>query len=227
MRAAGRLGRLLVSHRERARTWNEAKLALCRWRRAERVPAKPRWAVFEMASVCNLRCPLCNTGGLRDCFPQVERGVMAPATFRQVLDTLLPELRSALFYSWGEPFLNPDLAECVRYAHARDVATQVSSNMMRYTGELGQALIEGGLDRLVVSCDGTTEESYARYRCGGRLATVVRNVEDLLARRRAAGRRTPAVEMQFIVFRHNEHEREAYRRFWTERGASVRFLRMS
>lgn len=204
---------------------------LCGWSFRLRLPValgRPYEAIVEMSNRCTLHCPLCSTGGLRSAAPHLRRGEMAPEVFRKTLDRLLPWVEHILLYNWGEPFLNQSLCDCVAYATRKRVLTCVSTNMQLYTEELGRNLIAAGLSELVVSCDGLTQESYARYRTSGSLAKVVDGVSNLLELRTQQGAHFPVVTMQFIVFRHNEAEREAFERQWRAAGVDkVRFVHMS
>lgn len=193
-----------------------------------RLPNKPIHAIFEMTNACNLRCPLCNTGGLQQHFRHIDKGLMRFAVFKAGIDKLSPQIQTVLLYTWGEPLLNKELYRCIEYAYHQGVDTVISSNMMLYDEKLGEKLIHSGLTKMIVSCDGLTQESYERYRRGGDLNTVTENVENLLALRRRHSSVYPKVEMQFIVFQHNEHEMADYRRFWEMKGVdAVNFIRMS
>lgn len=193
-----------------------------------KVYSKPINAIFEMSSACNLRCPLCNTGGLKDHFKHVKRGSMSFETFKAGLDKLLPEVESVLLYNWGEPLLNKELFTCIDYARKHHVHTQMSSNMTLYSPEKGTALIDAGLSKLIVSCDGLTQKTYGKYRVGGDVSVVAANTLDMIRQKKERRSPTPWVEMQFIVFGHNEDEMEEYRQFWMNKGAnSVNFIRMS
>jgi radical SAM protein with 4Fe4S-binding SPASM domain len=193
-----------------------------------RVYNKPVNVIFEMASYCNLNCPLCNTGGMGEHFKHIERGLMKFETFKKGLDKLLPEIGSVLLYNWGEPFLNKDIFKCIKYARKNDVETQLSTNMMLYSEEVGRKLIESRLTKLIVSCEGLTQETYGKYRVGGDLSRVTEGVENMIMLKKELGSEYPLIEMQFVVFKHNEDEMERYEQFWKSRGVdSVNFIRMS
>lgn len=193
-----------------------------------RVCNKPMHALFEMSSACNLDCPLCNTGGLKHEFKHIKRGNMSFNTFKKGMDILLPQLEHILLYNWGEPFLNKDLVRCVSYATNKHVTTQLSTNMNLYTPELGRDMIESGLTKMVVSCDGLTQETYVQYRTGGDLSKVEAAVLDLIAQKKQYKSQFPLIEMQFIVFAHNEHEIEDFETYWKSKGVdTVNFIRMS
>jgi radical SAM protein with 4Fe4S-binding SPASM domain len=100
--------------------------------------------------------------------------------------------------------------------------------MQLYTHRLGADLLAAGLTKLTVSCDGLSQETYARYRVGGDLQRVKTGVQHLLALKAARRAVYPLIEVQFIVFRHNEHEMEAFARYWRDVGVDrVSFIRMS
>lgn len=205
--------------------------ALCRLSFRLRLPislGRPWHAVIELSNCCNLRCPLCTTGGLQATAPHIRRGVMPLETFQRTIDLLSPQLWFVELYNWGEPFLNKALGECIRYAHSRGILTQISTNMQLYTEALGEQLIACGLTKLIVSCDGLTQETYEKYRAGGSLEKVHSSVRHLLDLRKARGQAYPYVEIQMIVFRHNENEMAAFKQHWLHQGVdNVAFVHMS
>ena len=79
-------------------------------------------------------------------------------------------------------------------------------------------LVASGLDVLVVAIDGTSQETYERYRVGGRLADVLANVRTLRRVQDELGDRRTEVRWKFVVNRHNEHELEAARSMARELG---------
>ena len=73
------------------------------------------------------------------------------------------------FYFQGEPLLNKDLPLMIREAHDAGLYTIVSTNAQAMTPELAKALVSAGLDRIIISMDGLTQETYEAYRVGGSL----------------------------------------------------------
>lgn len=189
---------------------------------------KPVNAIFEMSNNCNLNCPLCNSGSLRRYYKHIQRGCMNFETFKAGLDKLLPELESILLYNWGEPLLNKELFICIEYANKNRVKTQLSTNMMLYTEEIGKKLVETELTKLIVSCDGISQETYEKYRQGGNLSKIIEGVDNLIEFKKILKVKTPLIEMQCIVFKFNENEMAEYEKFWKARGVdAVNFIRMS
>ena len=207
---------------------NELACSLSHWLKLPISFGKVSYAIIELSNYCNLRCPLCTTGGLKEANPNIERGMMSLDCFKVCLDKLLPYLRYLELYTWGEPLLNKDVCSCIRYANDKRVVTQLSTNMQLYTEDIGNQLIESGLKKIIVSCDGLTQSTYERYRVGGSLDVLERNVKHLIKTKEGSGSNYPYIEVQFIVFRHNENELGAFREHWLSMGVeNVHFIAMS
>jgi len=85
-------------------------------------------------------------------------------------------------------------------------------------------LVDSGLDEIMISLDGITQETYATYRRGGRLERVVDNIRALDAEKRKRKTNKPLMELQFIIMKHNEAEMEGFRNLAAELGADrIRF----
>lgn len=184
-----------------------ANLAGCHAEMALRravVRSSPYILRVEATNTCNLRCPGCATGlGINP----TPKGFLDLDAFRRVLDEVSPTLLLTRLDGLGEPLLHPRIADLVALAHARGSATALSSHFGERTLRPGLAadLVDAGLDYLVVSIDGPTQESYERYRVGGTLRVVTEHVRELVAVRRARRSRVPLIEIQFIGFDHNRH----------------------
>ena len=185
------------------RILNSARLRVCSLVRRKVVRNMPESLSVEPASVCNLRCPECTLGDGR---LQRPGRLMDLATFGNALQPLAPWLVSCQFFLQGEPTLNPDLCQMIAEAHRRRIFTTISTNGQTLTPELSRNLVASGLDRLIVSVDGTTQEVYERYRVGGSLHAAIDGIGNMAAARKALSRHNPLIEVQFIVFRHNEHQ---------------------
>src|SRR5262245_24272790 len=158
--------------------------------------------MLEPTRRCNLRCPLCITGR-----GEVVRAPdLSAAQFRTILDQFEGGCRSMIFHNYGEPLLNRELPEMIAYAKAQGTGfTSLSTNATLLDEWWCERLATCGLDEIVVCVDGLTQETYERYRVGGKLHKVNAGIRRLVQRVRERGSALQVV-MQFIVFRHNEHE---------------------
>jgi MoaA/NifB/PqqE/SkfB family radical SAM enzyme len=182
---------------------NLALVELERKRRRIQLHGHPYLLIIDPCNYCNLRCPLCPTGlgtlGRKQAMLSLEH-------FKQYFDPLAPYLFETYLHNWGESLLNKQVFSMIEYAQSRNVGTNLSSNLSETSSADIDRLLDSGLEYLIVSLDGTSAESYSKYRVRGKFDSVVENMHELIRRRNARGRKTPRVEWQFIVMKQNERE---------------------
>src|SRR5262249_15584389 len=75
-----------------------------------------------------------------------------------------------------------------------------------------EGIVTSGLDRAILSIDGTTQDVYEKYRRKGDLGLVFENVKKLVVAKKKLGSLTPNLVWQFLTFEHNAHQvRDAIR----------------
>ena len=151
---------------------------------------RPMFVSVEPSAVCQLRCPECpvGQGGVSRQNSAVRPPFMSSEVWQRTLDEIKRYAHTVQFYFQGEPLLNPNLPQMISQAHAEGLYTIVSTNAQAMTEPKAEALVGAGLDRIIVSMDGLTEESYNAYRVGGSLAKT----KEALRMLRAAKRRLRA-----------------------------------
>ena len=138
--------------------------------------------------------------------------------FQKTIDELHKEIFYLTFYFQGEPYLNPKFLEMVKYASGKNIYTSTSTNAHYLDDANAKATVESGLDRLIISIDGTTQESYQSYRIGGDLQKVIDGTKNILKWKKELKSGTPHVIFQFVVFRQNEHEVEEIQKLGKQLG---------
>lgn len=174
-----------------------------RWRRKPVQWGLPFNISLEPTTSCNLRCPECPSG-LRS-FTR-ETGMQQQAFFNKTIDELKDTLTYLYLYFQGEPFLNPKFLDMVQYASSRGIYTVTSTNAHYLTPEKAEQVVRSGLDRIIISIDGTTQETYQQYRVGGKLEKVIEGTKNLIAQKKALKSNTPHVVFQFLVVKPNQHQ---------------------
>jgi radical SAM protein with 4Fe4S-binding SPASM domain len=207
------------------RAWNLYKVLasyqLSKWLKKPIQWGFPVSISFEPTTSCNLRCPECPSG-LRE-FSR-PTGMLQKDFFRETIDDIYKELLYLTFYFQGEPYLNPDFLEMVKYAHDKGIYTGTSTNAHYLTDEKAKKTIESGLDRLIISIDGTTQDVYQSYRVGGKLDKVIEGAKNIVKWKKALNSKTPFVFFQFLVVKPNEHQIEEIKQLAKEIGVDqVRF----
>ncbi len=184
-------------------------------RRTPDMRALPMSLSIEPTTSCNLRCPECPSGLRSFTRPT---GMLDPELLGPVLDELRDGLVYINLYFQGEPTLHKQFEDLVRTCKTRRLYTSTSTNAHYLTPERAARIVASGLDRLIVSIDGTTQEAYAAYRVGGTLQRVLDGTRAVLEARRATGSATPHVVWQFLVVGPNEHQVPDIRRLAREYG---------
>ncbi len=126
--------------------------------------------------------------------------------FKETIDTIYKNVYYLTFYFQGEPYLNPDFLEMVAYASGKKMYTGTSTNGHYLNDENARKTIESGLDRLIISIDGTTQETYQSYRIGGNLEKVIEGTKNVIRWKRKLRSKTPHIIFQFLVVKPNEHQ---------------------
>lgn len=177
-----------------------------------RITQKPvQWGLpftvsIEPTTSCNLRCPECPSGLRAFSRPT---GMLQKDFFRATVNELSDTLIYLYFYFQGEPYLNPDFLDMVQYASKKGIYTVTSTNAHYLTPQNARRTVESGLDRIIISIDGATQETYQQYRVGGKLEKVLQGAQNLVQCKKELKSATPHIIFQFLVVRPNEHEIEA------------------
>ena len=164
----------------------------------------PPVLMIEPTNICNLRCPMCPSGN-----GEMKRatGQLDLKNFRRIIDDIGDRLFQVQLWNQGEPFINRDFISFIEYAKTKGIMTQTSTNghFIR-TDAQAETLVRSGLDVLIFSLDGTNAESYAKYRVGGSFNLVMEALERVARIKRSLASKTPMVELQFLIFKHNQTE---------------------
>lgn len=207
------------------RFWNATQVMLSY--QLSKLMKKPvQWGLpvsvsFEPTTSCNLRCPECPSGLRSFTRP---KGMLEKNFFKETIDDIYKELLYLIFYFQGEPYLNPDFLEMVKYANEKGIYTATSTNAHYLTDENAKRTVESGLDRLIISIDGTTQDVYKQYRVGGHLEKVIEGARNIVKWKKKLNSKKPFVFFQFLVVKPNEHQINDIKKLAKEIGVDqVRF----
>lgn len=189
---------------------NFARVEMARWRGEEIVSGFPYVLKIESTNICNLECPFCLDRDRSTFKGEGMRGFgrMKSEFFKSIIDQLKPYAFNVNLYGSGEPLLFPEAYEMFRYAADNDIGVRVSSNlsMREFTDEAAEKVVSSGIEHLIISCHGASQETYEKYMVGGNFERVIANMRKLVAARKKLGKKTPFMDWQFLLFSHNQHE---------------------
>ncbi|MFV2072405.1 MAG: radical SAM/SPASM domain-containing protein [Thermoanaerobaculales bacterium] len=177
--------------------------------------------IIEIGNLCNLRCRYCPTGNRAP----IERGMMSLAEFELIFERVKPYARTFHLYNFGEPLLNKDLLPIISLSAGAGIATHIDSNLTVHdlSDSEAEAIVASGLNRLVASIDGASQETYELYRIGGSFERATANLSRLVKARARLSVTNPDLIWKFLVHAFNEHEMEDARRRAKQIGVQIIF----
>ncbi|MBI2470485.1 MAG: SPASM domain-containing protein [Planctomycetes bacterium] len=188
------------------------------------LPYFPSKISIESGNLCNLRCPLCPTGQQDK---SAKKGFISFDLFKKVIDEIGQHLTMIRLYNWGEPTLNKDLLRMIQYAKERDIDIKISTNLsMKMEDDQIEALLKAGLEKIYISCNGASSETYLKYHVGGDFGLVMDNMKRLVQKKREI----PGCHTKFVwlfhIFKHNEHEIETAKELAQIIGIKIKISKM-
>lgn len=170
---------------------------------------------IEPTTNCNLGCPECPSGLKSFSRPT---GNLNEGLYNKVIEELAPTSLYFYFYFQGEPYMHPNFLQLVKKAVDRNIYTVTSTNAHYLTARKAEETVASGLDRIIISMDGTTQAVYEQYRIGGSLEKVITGTKHLVAAKRKLKSSTPHIIIQFLVVKPNEHQIEDVKKLGKELG---------
>ncbi len=170
------------------------------------LPPLPNWLVIEPNNTCNLNCITCPTGNKTLGRPP---RLMSIEEFKSIVDQVYGYVGKIVLFNYGEPFLNKDIFKMIKYATRKKILVKVSTNgMVTNNKEICKKIIESGLQRLIICIDGLDDETINISRPGAKIKNILESFEYMRNAKRELKSKLPRVEMQYIVMKHNESQKE-------------------
>lgn len=182
--------------------------------------SNPIQLLIDPTNYCNLQCPFCTTGQ--------RKGARKPENmtfdmFRKIIDPLKGDIFHIKFYNWGEPLLNNELPKMIQYVQQYNITSEISTNLsLKLSEKFVRELINSGLDLIIISADGATQQNYEKYRVGGNLDQVFENIRLMSQIKKELNKQT-IILWRFLVFKHNQDEIEKAKTIAKELGIDILF----
>lgn len=158
---------------------------------------------IEPTTACNLACPECPSGLKQFTRPT---GKLDLGFHEKMLQNVGKQVFYINYYFQGEPFLHPDFLALIKQAKTHKIYTATSTNAHFIDQQKAEEIVKSGLDRLIISIDGLTQETYENYRVQGKLEKVIQASKYLVEAKQKLNSKTPYLIFQFLAVKQNEHE---------------------
>ncbi len=183
------------------------------------VPPLPHWVVIEPINICNLKCLTCPTGAGKLKRPPRK---MELEEFKKIIDEIAGYTKKVALFNYGEPFLNPHIIEMIKYAVKRGIFIKLSTNGEFFSSpDFCRQVIESGVQYLIISLDGADQETISQFRPNSNFENIVKGCKNIVKAKKQFGKPNQKIELQFIVMKHNEHQKEAMRKFAKGLGVDI------
>ena len=144
---------------------------------------------IEPTRRCNLNCKICIRPNLDELTAS-----LSLKDFRKVLDS--SNFRHVALHGWGEPLLNPELFQMVKYAESKGVSTELTTNA---------TLLETNIERILAS--GLSSIVFGIHD-NEKLPVVASQIRELVTRRSLERLRKPKAYVDIVVYEGNRNRIE-------------------
>ena len=151
--------------------------------------------ILEPSTVCNLRCRGCThtspTFTRRHELMDID---LAKKCIEQIVTAGFTKV---FMFGMGEPLLSDNIINMIKMAKENGLAVIISTNGNYHISN--RDLYDSGIDKIIFSFDGMSQEVYEQYRVGGKVQILKRNIVELSV----LNKRGMTIEAQFIAFEWN------------------------
>ncbi|HLG16594.1 MAG TPA: radical SAM protein [Blastocatellia bacterium] len=160
---------------------------------------------LETTNRCNLFCQHCPRT-----FASVERP--ADLSFEQLKTIVdqVPNLKQAVLHGIGEPLINKELPQMIRFLKDRGVYVLFNSNGTMLYPHIQQSLIDSGLDEFRISLDAADAETFAKVRGLPRFDLIVNNSREFVALKKKLGVDRPRISLWLVGLKETIGQLEAF-----------------
>ena len=154
---------------------------------------------LELASICNLKCPMCYTIS-PEFKKQVNAKLMDYSLFTKLVDECVKgEVYSIRLSFRGESFLHKRIVDCVRYAKSKGIKeVSTLTNGVRLDEKMFEDIMKAGIDWITISFDGLGE-TYEQIRKPANYERAVQKITNYATIKKKAGRVKPIIKIQSIL----------------------------
>jgi sulfatase maturation enzyme AslB (radical SAM superfamily) len=167
---------------------------------------------IESTNLCNAKCVFCPRDEMHR-----RQGIMDMDLFTKIVDECAAlGITHVRVHNYGEPFLDRQLVEKVRYAKSKGIAeVGMISNGSLITEEIARGMIDAGLDAINISVDAAGKETFESTRLNLKYDDVIGNIRTLARLRAESGRRRPKLILSFVR-QNNSADEQAFIHEWSQ-----------
>lgn len=160
---------------------------------------------LETTNRCNLLCQHCPRT-----FASVERPADLSFEKMKMIVDQVPNLKRAVLHGIGEPLINKELPQMIRYLKDRGVYVLFNSNGTMLYAHVQQQLIDCGLDEYRISLDAADAETFTQVRGLPRFNLIVKNVREFVVLQKEVGASLPRLSLWLVGLKETLDQLKAF-----------------
>ncbi len=169
---------------------------------------------LESTNICPMNCRMCPRKHM-----QRDIGYMKLPLFEKIIDQTSGYTKILWLDHFGDPLFNPVLNKMIGYAGSKGIETRISTNPTSLSDKKIKELLDSGVDRILLSLDGTNQKTYQYLR--GKNANYQKaldNIDRLLALKLRAQTKMPFIEISMIRMKETASEIASFKERWNIKG---------
>lgn len=160
----------------------------------------PRYIEVEVSTLCNLRCEMCEHTYWKE-----KNQMMNLEQLKGIVEQF-PKLQWIGLTGIGESFLNPDFMKMVDYVKSKGIYLELYDSFFLINEKFAGSLVNSGIDRMIVSIEGATAETYEKIRKGAKFNRSIENIKNIIKLKKEKKAHYPEVTFHYIVTKENAKE---------------------
>lgn len=153
----------------------------------------PSYIEIEVSTNCPLKCVICE----RTYWKEANRD-MSFGEFKGIIDQF-PKLKWIGLTGIGESFINKDFLQMLRYVKEKNIFVELYDNFFLINENVARELIKMEIDKLFISLDAATKETYEKIRVGSSFERVIGNLRNFFKLKEELKAHFPEISFHYIV----------------------------
>lgn len=160
----------------------------------------PSYIEIEISNKCPFACLHCE----HPYWNQEER-LMTMDEFELIMNNF-PTLKEMAFTGIGDPWMNPIFMDAVKFVADRDVFIEMYDTFQHFTNDSAEKFVKWKVDKLFVSLDAATKETYEKTRVGHKWNRMLKGIELLYKYKKEYNSSYPQINFHYVIDKNNVHE---------------------
>jgi len=116
---------------------------------------------------------------------------MTLTDFQKIITKLPKSIYWITLYFQGEPLLDDTIIDKIKYLRTNNYFVEISTNAQNINKQMAKALVESGLNRIIISIDGISQKTYEKYRMKGKINNVFEAINNLIETKKKLNKQNP------------------------------------